>query len=117
MRERATREGGTLEVASEPGQGVHIIARFPGKREGPTSGFLTVATQHEREGHAMGKVYDSITEGLARWLGTQPMFFVATAASDHSTRVNVSRGGWTRSVSSGLTAWRGWISPAAAWRP
>ncbi len=29
MRERATREGGTLEVATRPGQGVHIIARIP----------------------------------------------------------------------------------------
>jgi Pyridoxamine 5'-phosphate oxidase len=38
----------------------------------------------------MGKVYDSITEGLARWLGAQPMFFVATATSDPDTRVNVS---------------------------
>lgn len=38
----------------------------------------------------MGKVYDSITEDLARWLGAQPMFFVATATSDPDTRVNVS---------------------------
>ena len=38
----------------------------------------------------MGKVYDCITEGLARWLGAQPMFFVATATSDPDTRVNVS---------------------------
>jgi PAS domain S-box-containing protein len=29
MRERATRLGGALEVASEPGQGVRIIARVP----------------------------------------------------------------------------------------
>jgi PAS domain S-box-containing protein len=29
MRERATRLGGTLEVASEPGQGVRILARVP----------------------------------------------------------------------------------------
>ena len=38
----------------------------------------------------MGKVYDSITGDLARWLGAQPMFFVATATSDPDTRVNVS---------------------------
>jgi hypothetical protein len=38
----------------------------------------------------MGKVYDSITEDLARWLVAQPMFFVATATSDPETRVNVS---------------------------
>jgi Pyridoxamine 5'-phosphate oxidase len=38
----------------------------------------------------MGKVYDSITEDLARWLGAQPMFFVATATTDPDTRVNVS---------------------------
>jgi PAS domain S-box-containing protein len=29
MRERATRLGGTLEVTSEPGRGVHILARIP----------------------------------------------------------------------------------------
>ena len=38
----------------------------------------------------MGKIYDSITGDLARWLGAQPMFFVATATSDPDTRVNVS---------------------------
>jgi hypothetical protein len=38
----------------------------------------------------MGKVYGSITEDLALWLGAQPMFFVATATSDPDTRVNVS---------------------------
>ena len=38
----------------------------------------------------MGKVYDSITGDLARWLGAQPMFFVATATTDPETRVNVS---------------------------
>ena len=36
----------------------------------------------------MGKVYDGITDDLARWLGSQPVFFVATATPD--TRVNVS---------------------------
>jgi PAS domain S-box-containing protein len=29
MRERASRQGGTLEVVSEQGQGVHIVARIP----------------------------------------------------------------------------------------
>jgi signal transduction histidine kinase len=29
MRERASRQGGTLEVASEPGRGVRIVARIP----------------------------------------------------------------------------------------
>ena len=38
----------------------------------------------------MGKIYDSITSDLARWLGAQPMFFVATATPDPDTRVNVS---------------------------
>jgi hypothetical protein len=38
----------------------------------------------------MGKVYDSITGDLARWLGAQPVFFVATATTDPDTRVNVS---------------------------
>ncbi len=38
----------------------------------------------------MGKVYDGITDELARWLEAQPMFFVATAPSDPDTRINVS---------------------------
>ena len=38
----------------------------------------------------MGKVYDSITDDLARWLGAQPVFFVATATTDPDTHVNVS---------------------------
>jgi hypothetical protein len=38
----------------------------------------------------MGRVYDSITDDLAGWLGMQPMFFVATATTDPDTRVNVS---------------------------
>jgi hypothetical protein len=36
----------------------------------------------------VGRVYDSISDDLARWLGEQPMFFVATATPD--TRINVS---------------------------
>ena len=31
MRERASRQGGTLEVASEPGRGVQIVARIPNR--------------------------------------------------------------------------------------
>jgi hypothetical protein len=38
----------------------------------------------------MGKVYDSITDDLARWLAAQPMFFVASATTDPDTRINVS---------------------------
>jgi len=38
----------------------------------------------------MGKVYDSITDDLARWLGAQPVFFVATATTHPDTHVNVS---------------------------
>jgi Pyridoxamine 5'-phosphate oxidase len=51
---------------------------------------LTPGERHDPEGHSMGKIYDSITEDLARWLGAQPMFFVATATSDPDTHVNVS---------------------------
>jgi Pyridoxamine 5'-phosphate oxidase len=36
----------------------------------------------------MGRVYDDISEEQARWIGEQPMFFVATAAPD--THVNLS---------------------------
>jgi hypothetical protein len=36
----------------------------------------------------MGRVYDDISEEQARWIGEQPMFFVATAAPD--AHVNVS---------------------------
>ena len=38
----------------------------------------------------MGKVYDSVTDDLARWLAAQPMFFVASATTDPDTRINVS---------------------------
>jgi len=38
----------------------------------------------------MGRVYDEITDELVRWLGAQPVFFVATAPSDPDTHVNVS---------------------------
>src|SRR5215213_10901455 len=41
----------------------------------------------------MGKIYDEITEELARWIAAQPLFFVATATPDPETRVNVSPGG------------------------
>jgi PAS domain S-box-containing protein len=37
MRERASRLGGTLEVVSEPGEGVRILARVPDKQQ-PTVG-------------------------------------------------------------------------------
>ena len=37
----------------------------------------------------MGRVYDSITDDLAGWLGMKPMFFVATATTDPDTSVNV----------------------------
>ena len=36
----------------------------------------------------MGKVYDEINEEQVRWIGEQPMFFVATAATD--AHVNLS---------------------------
>ena len=36
----------------------------------------------------MGRVYDDISEEQARWIGEQPMFFVATAAQD--THINLS---------------------------
>lgn len=38
----------------------------------------------------MGQVHDSIDPETARWLGEQPMFFVATAPSSDSGRVNCS---------------------------
>lgn len=37
----------------------------------------------------MGKVYDGITDDLARWLEAQPMFFIAAAPSDPDTHINV----------------------------
>ncbi|MGH3147523.1 MAG: pyridoxamine 5'-phosphate oxidase family protein, partial [Rubrobacter sp.] len=36
----------------------------------------------------MGRIYDEINDELARWIGEQPVFFVATAAPD--THVNLS---------------------------
>jgi hypothetical protein len=44
----------------------------------------------DEEEYSMGKIYDSITDDLARWLGAQTLFFVATATTDPDTRVNVS---------------------------
>lgn len=38
----------------------------------------------------MGKVYNSVTDELTRWLEAQPVFFVATAPSDPDTHVNIS---------------------------
>ncbi len=38
----------------------------------------------------MGKVYDGITDDLARWLMAQPVFFVASAPPDPEAHVNVS---------------------------
>ena len=38
----------------------------------------------------MGKVYNGITDDLARWLPMQPVFFVATATAVPDTHVNVS---------------------------
>src|SRR3954453_7958955 len=68
---------------------------------------LTPGERHDPEGHFMGKIYDSITEDLTRWLGAQPMFFVATATSDPDTHVNVSpRGRDTcRSLGPDRVAW------------
>ena len=44
----------------------------------------------------MGRVYDDISEEQARWIGEQPMFFVATAAPD--ANVNVSLQGWVQNT-------------------
>src|SRR5947208_4705030 len=38
----------------------------------------------------MGKVFDHIDEHLARWIGSQSMFFVGTAPSGADGHVNVS---------------------------
>jgi hypothetical protein len=38
----------------------------------------------------VGRVYDAIDDSLRRWLDRQPMFFVATAASDPDGHVNLS---------------------------
>ena len=55
----------------------------------------------------MGKVFDSISDDLAAWLGRQPMFFVATAPSDPDTHVNVSPRGLDtfRVLGSARVAW------------
>jgi hypothetical protein len=61
----------------------------------------------DEEEYGMGKIYDSITDDLARWLGAQTLFFVATATTDPDTRVNVSpRGlGTFRVLESNGVAW------------
>lgn len=47
----------------------------------------------------MGKVYDSIDDGLATWIGAQKLFFVASAPSGSEGHVNCSpRGGDTLRV-------------------
>jgi hypothetical protein len=38
----------------------------------------------------MGRVLDAVTPEIARWIGRQPMFFVATAPSGPDGHVNVS---------------------------
>jgi len=38
----------------------------------------------------MGRVYEGITDELDRWIGEQPVFFVATAVPDPDTHVNLS---------------------------
>ncbi len=53
----------------------------------------------------MGRVYDDISEEQALWIGEQPMFFVATAATD--AHVNVSPRGLDtfRVLGSNRVAW------------
>ncbi len=53
----------------------------------------------------MGRVYDDISEEQARWIEEQPMFFVATAATD--AHVNVSPRGLDtfRVLGSNRVAW------------
>ena len=47
----------------------------------------------------MGKVFEAIDEALERWIGAQPLWFVATAPLAADARVNVSpRGGDSFSV-------------------
>jgi len=41
----------------------------------------------------MGKVHESITDGLARWIERQPMFFVATAPRADEGLINCSTKG------------------------
>jgi len=38
----------------------------------------------------MGKIFDGIDEGLARWIAQQPLYFVASAPLDADGHVNVS---------------------------
>ena len=38
----------------------------------------------------MGRIYDKIDDSLQRWLGKQPMFFVATAPNEHDGHINLS---------------------------
>jgi len=38
----------------------------------------------------LGRIYDTLDDSLRRWLGQQPMFFVATAPDDPEGHVNLS---------------------------
>jgi hypothetical protein len=42
----------------------------------------------------MGRVYDDLSEEQARWIGEQPMFFVAAP----DAHVNVSLQGWVQNT-------------------
>jgi len=55
----------------------------------------------------MGKVYDSIDDGWARWISAQVVFFVATAPADPGTHVNLSPRGLDilRVLSPNRVAW------------
>jgi hypothetical protein len=64
----------------------------------------------------MGRVYENIRKEQARWIGKQPMFFVATAAP--RTRTSKShRRGLTRSGYSDRIGSPGLTSRVAASRP